>query len=57
MTESEAIPPSPARKSRKGIIISLIIGLSVMVFLLWFISQNADEYRKAFTELGSIDSF
>ena len=28
-----------------------------MVLLLWFISQNADEYRKAFAELGSIDSF
>ena len=57
MTESEVIPATPARKSRKGIIISSIIGLGVMVLLLWFISQNADEYRKAFAELGSIDSF
>ncbi|MGY9023426.1 MAG: hypothetical protein ACKVHY_00170 [Candidatus Nanopelagicales bacterium] len=44
MTESEVIPATPARKSRKGIIISSIIGLSVMVLLLWFISQDADEY-------------
>ena len=57
MTESEAIPATPARKSRRGIIISSIIGLGVMVLLLWFISQNADEYRKAFAELGSVDSF
>ena len=57
MTESEAIPATPARKSRRGIIISSIIGLGVMVLLLWFISQNAVEYRKAFAELGSIDSF
>ena len=54
MNESEA---TPARKSRKGIIISSIVGLVVMMLLLWFIGQNSDEYRKAFTELGSIDSF
>ncbi|NQW31621.1 MAG: flippase-like domain-containing protein [Actinomycetales bacterium] len=54
MNESDA---TPARKGRKGIIISSIVGLVVMMLLLWFIGQNSDEYRKAFTELGSIDSF
>jgi len=54
VNESDA---TPARKGRKGIIISSIVGLVVMMLLLWFIGQNSDEYRKAFTELGSIDSF
>lgn len=37
-------------------LISGVIGLAVMVLLFWFISQNAGEYSKAFTELGSIDT-
>ncbi len=47
----------PARKSRKGMIISSIVGIIVMALLIWFISENAGEYRKAFTELGAIDPF
>ncbi len=47
----------PARKSRKGMIISSIVGVIIMALLIWFISENADEYRKAFTELGAIDPF
>jgi len=38
-------------------IISAVVGLIVMVLLIWFIGQNAGEYSKAFTELGSIDTF
>ncbi len=45
------------KKSRKGMIISAVVGLIVMVLLIWFIGQNAGEYSKAFTELGSIDTF
>jgi hypothetical protein len=45
----------PARKSRRGFILSIVLGLVVMVLLFWFIGQNAGEYRKAFTELGAID--
>ncbi len=37
--------------------ISAVVGLIVMVLLIWFIGQNAGEYSKAFTELGSIDTF
>lgn len=47
----------PVKKSRKGMIISAVVGLIVMVLLIWFIGQNAGEYSKAFTELGSIDTF
>ncbi len=47
----------PTRKSRKGMIISSIVGIIVMALLIWFISENAGEYRKAFTELGAIDPF
>jgi hypothetical protein len=47
----------PVKKSRKGVIISAVVGLIVMVLLIWFIGQNAGEYSKAFTELGSIDTF
>ena len=45
------------KKSRKGMFISAVVGLIVMVLLIWFIGQNAGEYSKAFTELGSIDTF
>ncbi len=55
MNESSVHPELPARKSRKGLIISIVLGLVVMVLLFWFIGQNAEEYRKAFTELGAID--
>ncbi len=57
MTESDVSVDLPARKSRKGMIISSIVGIIVMALLIWFISENAGEYRKAFTELGAIDPF
>ncbi len=57
MTESDVSVDLPARKSRKGMIISSIVGVIVMALLIWFISENAGEYRKAFTELGAIDPF
>ncbi len=47
----------PVRKSHKGMIISSIVGAIIMALLIWFISENADAYRKAFTELGAIDPF
>lgn len=51
---ANAIEPL-ARKNRKGLIFSIVVGLIVMVLLFWFIGQNAGEYRKAFTDLGAID--
>ena len=57
MSESTVERETPARKSRKGLIFGIVLGLVVMVLLFWFIGQNAGEYRKAFTELGSIDPF
>ena len=30
----------PVKKSRKGMIISAVVGLIVMVLLIWFIGQN-----------------
>jgi uncharacterized protein (TIRG00374 family) len=44
------------KSSWKKNVISAVVGLIVMVLLFWFISQNAGEYSKAFTELGSIDT-
>ncbi len=57
MKASDVSVDLPPRKSRKGMIISSIVGVIVMALLIWFISENAGEYRKAFTELGAIDPF
>ena len=56
MVSEPTIAPEPkGRKSRKGLIFSIVLALVVMVLLFWFIGQNAGEYRKAFAELGAID--
>lgn len=57
MSESEINAELPIKKSRKGLIFSIVLGLVVLGLLSWFISQNAGEYRTAFTELGAIDPF
>lgn len=57
MSESEINAELPNKKSRKGLIFSIVLGLVVMGLLFWFIGQNAGEYRKAFTELAAIDPF
>lgn len=44
------------KSSWKRNAVSAIVGLVVMVLLFWFISQNAGQYSKAFTELGSVDT-
>ena len=43
------------KSSTKRNLISAFVGLIVMVLLFYFIGQNAGEYSKAFTELGSVD--
>ena len=43
------------KRSLKRNLISGAVGLIVMTALFWFISQNAGEYSKAFTELGAVE--
>ena len=45
------------KSSTKRNLISAFVGLIVMVLLFYFIGQNAGEYSKAFTELGSVDNW